>query len=68
MATWLVMTDAQRSAAVTLGASPQKITSGTNTGLWACPIEILDDPKYAEWAQGLSFLPLHTMSPTALFS
>jgi hypothetical protein len=68
MNTWLILTDSQKDAAISLGASPRQITSGGNFGLWACPYSLLDDPKYAEWAQGLSFLPLYTMSPTALFS
>lgn len=68
MYTWLVLTQGQKEAAAVLGASPQQIKIGVNAGLWACPIDILDDPKYAEWAQGLSFLPLRTLSATALFS
>lgn len=68
MYSWLVLTQSQKDAATALGASPQQIKIGENAGLWACPIDILDDPKYAEWAQGLSFLPLRTLSATALFS
>lgn len=65
---WLVLTESQNQSAIALGAAPQQIKNGSNAGLWACPLEILDDPKFADWAQGLSFLPLYTMSPTALFA
>jgi hypothetical protein len=72
MFTWLVMDEGQKDALLALGTSgdlaPKEITSSELVGKWASPIALLDDPKYAEWAQGLSFLPLRTLSDTALFS
>lgn len=65
---WLILKDSQKDAAIALGATPRQIKNGASAGLWACPLEILDDPKYAEWAQGLSYLPLRTLSAAALFS
>lgn len=66
------MSVAQKDALIALGISddlaPRAISNSTMAGLWACPISLLDDPKYAEWAQGLSYLPLRTMSETTLFS
>ena len=72
MFAWLIFGDAQKDALVALGTSPElaplKITTSELAGKWASPASLLDDPKYAEWAQGLSFLPLRTLSATALFS
>lgn len=72
MPSWLLMSVAQKDALVALGVpsdlSARAITNPTMAGLWACPLSLLDDPKYAEWAQGLSYLPLRTMSAEALFN
>lgn len=71
MFSWLVMDDAQRVSLLSIGVTddiaPRKITVSDLAGKWASPLNLLDDPKYAEWAQGLSFLPLRTLSATALF-
>lgn len=72
MLSWLIMSVSQKDALLQLGISeglaPRAVTNSIMTGLWACPLSLLDDPKYAEWAQGLSYLPLRTMSADALFS
>lgn len=72
MFSWLVLNDAQKATLVALGTStefaPRQIITSELAGKWASPASLLDDPKYAEWAQGLSFLPLRTLSATALFS
>jgi len=72
MLSWLLMSVSQKDALLVLGVSdelaPRAITNSIMAGLWASPISLLDDPKYAEWAQGLSFLPLRTLSATALFA
>jgi len=72
MPSWLLMSVQQKDALLALGVSddlaPKAITNSIMAGLWACPLSLLDDPKYAEWAQGLSFLPLRTLSADALFS
>jgi len=66
------MSHSQKDALVALGISgdlaPRAITNSIMAGLWACPLSLLDDPKYAEWAQGLSYLPLRNTSAEALFS
>lgn len=72
MQSWLILNASQKDALLQIGASdalaPRAITNSIMAGLWACPLSLLDDPKYAEWAQGLSYLPLRTMSADALFS
>jgi hypothetical protein len=72
MPSWLLMSVSQKDALIALGTSdelaPRAITNSILAGLWACPLSLLDDPKYAEWAQGLSYLPLRTLSAEALFS
>lgn len=72
MLSWLVMDAGQRDALIALGTAdslaPQPITVPDLAGKWASPLSLLDDPKYAEWAQGLSFLPLRTMSASTLFT
>ena len=72
MFTWLVMDAGQKDTLVSLGTTeqfaPRVITTSELAGKWASPISLLDDPKYAEWAQGLSFLPLRTLSADALFA
>ena len=72
MLSWLLMSASQKDALLHIGIpdalAPKAITNSIMAGLWACPISLLDDPKYAEWAQGLSYLPLRTMSANALFS
>lgn len=72
MPSWLLLSVQQKEALLALGVSddliPRAITNSILMGLWACPLSLLDDPKYAEWAQGLSFLPLRTLSADALFS
>jgi hypothetical protein len=72
MFTWLVMDGSQKEDLLSLGVNPdlapRQIVASELAGKWASPIALLDDPKYAEWAQGLSFLPLRTLSATALFS
>jgi hypothetical protein len=69
---WLVLTEFQKDALVAIGTTPdlapRQIVTSELAGKWASPASLLDDPKYAEWAQGLSFLPLRTLSATALFS
>lgn len=71
MFTWLVMDQGLRDALIALevtdNLAPRKIATSELAGKWASPVSLLDDPKYAEWAQGLSFLPLRTLSATALF-
>lgn len=72
MPSWLLLSVQQKDALLALGVSnelaPRVITNSILMGLWACPLSLLDDPKYAEWAQGLSFLPLRTLGANALFS
>jgi hypothetical protein len=72
MHSWLIMSVSQKDALLALGVSgdlvPRAITNSILAGLWACHLSLLDDPKYAEWAQGLSYLPLRTLSVDALFS
>lgn len=72
MFTWLVMDEGQKNDLLALAPpsdlAPRQISAPELVGKWASPIALLDDPKYAEWAQGLSFLPLRTLSATALFS
>lgn len=72
MFAWLVFDAEKKDALVALGTAsslaPRQITTSELAGKWASPASLLDDAKYAEWAQGLSFLPLRTLSATALFS
>jgi hypothetical protein len=69
---WLILSVSQKDALLSIGVSgdlvPRAITNSILAGLWACPLSLLDDPKYAEWAQGLSYLPLRNTSETTLFS
>lgn len=77
---WIVMTGAQKDAAVALNdeeiqVQPPEITNplannlgyGTLVGQFVVPARLLNDPDYSRWVPTLGTYPIHVMDSDTLF-
>lgn len=77
---WIVMTPAEKNAAVALDGDgvalgPLEITNaladnlgyGTMVGMWVAPARLLNDPDYTRWVATLGEMPIHVMDSDTLF-
>lgn len=77
---WIVMTDAQKTAATALDdddamLGARQITNvlannlgfGTLLGKWVAPARLLNDPDYVRWVPTLGLLPILVLDSDTIF-